>query len=70
MSVEDMLMELGRKVTASAANLTEAIEMAAGGTFDCALLVEARHSVCLFQCLWCIATVGGVQHPTGRVQAL
>lgn len=38
MSVEDMLMELGCKVTASAANLNEAIEMAAGGTFDCALL--------------------------------
>lgn len=38
MSVEDMLMELGCKVTASAASLTEAIEKAAGGTFDCALL--------------------------------
>jgi CheY-like chemotaxis protein len=38
MSVEDMLIELGCKVTASAANLTEAIEMAAAGSFDCALL--------------------------------
>ena len=38
MSVEDMLMELGCRVTASAASLSEAIEKAGDGTFDCALL--------------------------------
>lgn len=38
LTVEDMLTELGCKVTASVANLAEAIERAGDGTFDCALL--------------------------------
>ncbi|MHA6298084.1 response regulator [Devosia sp. CAU 1758] len=38
MSVEDMIIELGGKVTASAASLTEAMEKAGAERFDCALL--------------------------------
>jgi DNA-binding response OmpR family regulator len=38
MSVEDMLVELGCRVAASAANLAEAVEKATADVFDCALL--------------------------------